>query len=105
MAARHPRVRRLGSIGFLFVSVPGFAPWSLAGRAHEPVGEVELHAVCDGRPRTIKVSGSFGWPVGITLDRDRCFLRVPCPDFLCPVTNWFRSELRHLDIRRAGIGC
>lgn len=32
-------------IGFMFVSVAGFAPWALAGRAlHEAVGEVELYA-------------------------------------------------------------
>ena len=37
----------LGSIGFMFVSVAGFAPWAFAGRAlHHAVGEVGLYAAC-----------------------------------------------------------
>jgi len=37
----------LGSMGFLLVSVAGFAPWALAGKVlHHAVGEVGLYAVC-----------------------------------------------------------
>src|SRR4051812_23710829 len=36
-----------GSIGFMIVSVAGFAPWALAGRPlHRAIGEVGLYAVC-----------------------------------------------------------
>jgi hypothetical protein len=37
----------LGTIGFMFVSVAGFAPWAFAGKAlHHVVGEVGLYAAC-----------------------------------------------------------
>jgi hypothetical protein len=37
----------LGAIGFMFVSVAGFAPWAFAGKAlHHAVGEVGLYAAC-----------------------------------------------------------
>jgi hypothetical protein len=37
----------LGSIGFMAVSVAGFAPWALAGRVlHHSVGEVGLYVAC-----------------------------------------------------------
>jgi hypothetical protein len=36
-----------GAIGFMFVSILGFAPWAFAGRAlHDAVGEVGLYAAC-----------------------------------------------------------
>ena len=36
-----------GAIGFTLVSVAGFAPWALAGRAlHRVVGEVGMYAAC-----------------------------------------------------------
>jgi hypothetical protein len=37
----------LGAIGFMFVSVAGFAPWVFAGKSlHDAVGEVGLYAAC-----------------------------------------------------------
>lgn len=42
-----PESVALGSIGFMLVSVAGFAPWALAGRSlHHAVGEVGLYAAC-----------------------------------------------------------
>jgi hypothetical protein len=36
-----------GMLGFIIVSVAGFAPWALGGRAlHAAVGEIGLYAVC-----------------------------------------------------------
>src|SRR5437868_6134628 len=37
----------LGSLGFMLVSVAGFAPWAFAGRAlHHAIGEIGLYLVC-----------------------------------------------------------